>query len=102
MDKIQVKRNLANFTCQATGDPSPTISWYFNDIPVNKSDKYQISTNPVNYTSTSSILIVKGMRLSDVGNYTCYATNGMSTAVSYGILAVKGMYIITLGLVYLY
>ena len=30
--------------CQATGKPVPSISWYFNDVPVNMStDKYNIT-----------------------------------------------------------
>jgi len=58
---------------------------------VNKSNKHETSTKPLNYTSSNSILTVKSVKPSDVGTYTCYATNGMSSAMSSGILSVAGM-----------
>ena len=91
MDQESVKRNRVYLTCQATGDPLPTISWYFNDTLVNESDKYQISTTLLNYTTSTNTLTVRRVGSSDVGNYTCYATNGASTATDYGVISVNGM-----------
>ena len=90
-NQIQSEEDTVTLTCQAAGEPIPNISWYFNDVPVNKSNKYQMSTKPLNYTSSNSILTVKIVKSSDVGTYTCYATNGMSSAMSSGILSVTGM-----------
>ena len=91
-DQTQVEEYSVNFTCQATGEPVPTISWYFNDVPVNMStDKHNISTMSVNVTSINSRLIVKSVESSDVGTYTCKATNILSTDISSGVLSVNGM-----------
>ncbi|XP_065912639.1 striated muscle preferentially expressed protein kinase-like isoform X2 [Dysidea avara] len=90
-DQTQVEGYSVNFTCQATGEPVPTISWYFNDVPVNMStdDKHNISTMSVNETSINSRLIVKSVKSSDVGTYTCKATNILSTDNSSGVLSVN-------------
>ena len=92
-DQTQVEGYSVNFTCQATGEPVPTIGWYFNDVPVNMStdDKYNVSTMSVNVTSINSRLIVKSVKSSDVGTYTCKATNTLSTDISSGVLSVNGM-----------
>ena len=91
MDQTQVEGYSVSFSCQATGEPVPTISWYFNDVPVNMSNKHNISIITVNMTSINSILIVKGVGSSDVGTYTCNATNILSTDISSGVLSVNGM-----------
>jgi len=82
---------IANFDCQATGQPVPTISWYFNDFPVDV-------TNTVKYTVTStapgqSLLRINNVQLSDVGTYTCKATNVVSSDTSSGVLTVNGEFI---------
>ena len=90
-DQTQDEDDSVDFTCQATGKPVPSISWYFNDVPVNMStDKYSITTMSVNVTSNSSRLVVNSVQSSDVGTYTCKATNILSTDISYGVLSVNG------------
>jgi len=90
-DQTQDEDDSVDFTCQATGKPVPSISWYFNDVPVNMStDKYSITTMSVNVTSNSSRLVVNNVQSSDVGTYTCKATNILSTDISYGVLSVNG------------
>jgi len=89
-DQTHTEGDIVIFTCKATGDPIPNISWYFNDVPVNKSNKYQILTETLNYTTSESALTVKSLESTDVGTYTCYATNGVSADMSSGILSVTG------------
>ena len=91
MDQVQTKGNAVTFTCQATSEPISSIDWYFNGIPVNQSDKYQISTEVLKYNSRISTLRVNSLESSDVGTYTCYAANGESTNSSSGVLSVNGM-----------
>ena len=91
MTEPSVKRDRVYLTCQATSDPFPTISWYFNDTLVNESNKYQISAKLLNYTTSTSTLTVRRVEPSDLGNYTCYATNGAATAIDYGVISVSGM-----------
>ena len=89
MDQAQNETDTASFSCQATGEPVPTISWYFNDVPVNAT-KYTISVILLNVTTNSSTLTIPSVQSSDVGTYTCIATNILSSDISSGILTVNG------------
>ena len=79
-------RDLATFTCQVTGKPVPTISWYFNDAMINVSDasKYMIMSTLINTTTTENTLTVYNVTSSDVGTYTCNATNTIGSDISHG------------------
>jgi len=92
MDQAQNETDTASFTCQATGEPVPAISWYFNDVPVNVTDttKYTISVMSLNVTTNSSTLTIISVQSSDVGTYTCNATNVVSIDISSVVLTVNG------------
>ena len=86
----------ASFTCQATGEPVPIITWYYNDsVAVNETDamKYTISVKVVNTTTISSTLTIMNVESSDVGTYTCNATNVLSSDTSSGVLTVNGEFL---------
>ena len=89
MDQIRDESGTASFTCQAIGEPVPTISWYFSSTPVDKTNtmKYIIS---INTTTISSTLTIMNVQSSDVGTYTCNAINVVSTDTSSGVLTVNG------------
>ena len=76
-DSTDEGRDVANFTCQATGEPVPTISWYFDGIMIDVSDtsKYRIESRSINTTTTENTLTVYNVTSSNVGTYTCNATN---------------------------
>ena len=84
--------NRAVFTCQATGEPVPNISWYFNGVVINVSDtsKYMIMSTSLNTNFTENTLTVCNVTSSDVGTYTCNATNIIGDDQSFGILTVNG------------
>ena len=92
MDQTQNEGGTASFTCQATGGPVPTISWYFNGALVDEANmmKYTISMMSVNTTTINSRLTIMSVESSDVGTYTCNATNVVSSDISSGILTVNG------------
>jgi len=98
MDQLKNEGDTAFFTCQATGRPVPTISWYFNGVPVNETNaiKYTISTMSLNTTTINNTLTIMNVDSSDVGTYTCNATNVISTDISSGVLTVNGELIILL------
>jgi len=77
MDETQNEGNTASFTCQATGEPVPIIIWYFNGVPVDETDtmNYTISEMSLNTTTINNTLTVMSVESSDVGTYTCSATN---------------------------
>ena len=93
MDQTQNEEDTASFTCQATGEPVPTISWYFigtslsNNTDVNK---YEVSMMEVNATTINNTLTIMNVQSSDVGTYTCNATNVVSSDTSSGVLTVNG------------
>ena len=90
MDQTQNEGDTASFTCQATGEPVPTISWYFNGNLLANGTEYMISIMSLNTTTISSILTIMNVQSSDVGTYTCNATNVVSSDTSSGVLTVNG------------
>ena len=93
MDQAENEEDTASFTCQATGEPVPTISWYFNSTLLANGPKHTISETSVNTTTTttiSSTLTIMSVESSDVGTYTCDATNVVSSDTSSGVLTVNG------------
>ena len=91
MDETQNEGDNSTFSCEATGEPVPTISWYFNGAPVNETNtmKYTILMSS-NATTNSSTLTIMNVQSSDVGTYTCNATNVLSSDTSSGVLTVNG------------
>ena len=68
----------AFFSCQADGEPIPTISWYFN------------GTDTTKFIITNKTLDIVNVESSDAGIYTCIATNVVSNDTSSGVLTVNG------------
>ena len=54
MDQTEDEGDTASFTCEATGGPVPTISWYFNSALLVNGAKHTISETPVNTTTINS------------------------------------------------
>ena len=90
MDQVQDEGGTVSFTCEATGEPVPTISWYFNSALLDNGAKHTISETSVNTTTISSTLTIMSVESSDVGTYTCNATNVISSDTSSGVLTVNG------------
>ena len=93
MDQTQNEGDTASLTCQATGEPVPTISWYFNITTLSNDsvvNKYEVLEREINTTTVSSTLTIMNVQSSDVGTYTCNATNVVSTDTSSGVLTVNG------------
>ena len=92
MDRALNGGDTASFACQATGQPVPTISWYFSGSPVDEANtmKYTISMMSLNTTTIRNVLTIMNVQSSDVGTYTCNATNVVSSDTSSGVLTVNG------------
>ena len=95
---LENETDPVTFSCQATGEPIPNISWYFNSIVVNTSDiminisntsKYNIS-NSISGTVIKSALTIMDTNLFDVGNYTCHAENIFGDDQDDAVLVVNG------------
>ena len=83
---------MAFFTCKVSGTPIPNISWYFNGALVEKVNtmKYMISETKFNPKTKNSTLTIMRVELSDIGTYTCNATNIVSSNTTSGMLIVNG------------
>ena len=90
MDHIANKADTTSFTCHATGEPVPTISWYFNNIMVTRSTKYEFFDVSSMQDLISILLVIRNVQSSDVGTYTCNVTNIVSSDTSSGVLTVNG------------
>ena len=90
MDQTEDEGDTAFFTCQPTGEPVPTISWYFNSTLLVNETRHTIAETSVNTTTISSTLTIMSVESSDVGTYTCNATNVISSDTSSGVLTVNG------------
>ena len=91
-DQIRDQEDNVTFLCEAVGEPVPDISWYFNDVMINVSDnssKYMIVSRSLNITTTENTLTVYNVTSSDVGTYTCNASNIIGSVSSSGILTVN-------------
>ena len=73
----------AKFVCEVGCNPRPTIAWYFNGEPVEEDARHKIKTNGM-----TRMLIIKKIKESDVGSYTCVAKNQEGTVESRGTLEV--------------
>ena len=96
MDQTQDEGDTVSFTCQAAGQPIPTITWYYNGAPVDEANamKYSISVMLLNTATISNTLTIMSVQSSDVGTYTCNATNVVSTDTSSGVLTVNGEFLV--------
>ena len=90
-DLVENETNPVTFSCQATGESIPTITWYFNSIMINtlNANKHNISTS-INGNEIISLFTIINMRSSDVGTYTCQAENIIGNDKSSRILTVHG------------
>ena len=91
LNSLENETNSLTFSCQAIGEPVPTISWYFNGVMicVSNTSKYIIS-NSSNVTMVISSLTITNTQSSDVGRYTCVAENFIGSDQSSGVLSVNG------------
>ena len=89
--EIETESDPVTFSCQATGEPVPNISWYFNRIIINTSNtsKYNIS-NSISGTVIKSALTIMDTNSFDVGNYTCHAENIFGDDQDDAVLVVNG------------
>ncbi|XP_061542245.1 LOW QUALITY PROTEIN: matrix-remodeling-associated protein 5 [Phycodurus eques] len=74
---------LAQLSCQATGEPTPQIFWISpqNDVIPLSSDKYELMEN--------GMLVVKKVTLADEGKYACVARNSAGDDIKNMILEVE-------------
>ena len=85
--------DTAGFACQVTSEPISVIQWYYNGTVVTNQtnmNKYVILQSSSNTTTINNTLTIMNVQSSDVGTYTCNATNVVSSDTGSGVLTVNG------------
>ncbi|TRZ13268.1 hypothetical protein HGM15179_013842 [Zosterops borbonicus] len=70
------------FECEATGHPEPTVSWLWNDLPIEADPRHQLLEG-------GTVLQVALVEEGDSGSYTCMAENPAGSAEKHFALAVQ-------------
>ncbi|XP_056361302.1 LOW QUALITY PROTEIN: hemicentin-2 [Oenanthe melanoleuca] len=70
------------FECEATGHPEPTVSWLWNDLPIEAGPRHQLLEG-------GTVLQVALVEVGDTGRYTCMAENLAGSAEKHFALAVQ-------------
>ena len=60
----------ATIECLIEGEPSPTLTWYFNGAALSSGEGYSISTSGMSFS-----LRIMDLEVRDEGVYTCTAVN---------------------------
>ena len=91
---LENETNPVTFSCQAIGEPVPTITWYFDGVMINVSNTSEYNlTSSINGTMITSIITIMNTQSSDAGMYTCEAENFLGTSRSSGVLTINGQYL---------
>uniref|UniRef100_A0A671Y5F4 Ig-like domain-containing protein n=1 Tax=Sparus aurata TaxID=8175 RepID=A0A671Y5F4_SPAAU len=70
-----------NCSCETVGNPPPALQWYLDGSPVNQSDRFAISNEPLNISGLRSIIAVsqpegRALRLS------CNSSNSLGSTTT--------------------
>ena len=87
VDAAAVVGEDATFTCVAGSEPTPTITWVFNDQELTNGSEYTITESfattemiaDVPVATIQSVLVVVGVEEGSGGTYTCRAENTHDT-----------------------
>ena len=78
-NQIVLEGLIVSFLCNATGNPTPTLSWTINGSPVNT------TSNPrITFSAYNTQLTITTVKRTDGGEYKCLASNSVNTVTSTG------------------
>lgn len=87
ISKNQVEGDPLTLSCKAFGVPTPLVTWFKDDEPLNISDP-RISLEPLNNVSDAK-LVIQNLNFDDRAQYTCVASNGISNETMTVLVRVK-------------
>jgi len=77
------ERRQAKFSVAFSGKPEPAVTWFKNNEPIKRNNKYSISN-----VFGVSTLVISNCRQRDAGMYKCEATNPTGAATCEATLSV--------------
>ncbi|KAM8734550.1 uncharacterized protein AB9X84_023324 [Acanthopagrus schlegelii] len=70
-----------NCSCETVGNPPPpALQWYLDGLPVNHSDRFAISSEPLNVSGLRSIITVSQPQQTDLSTLLCHSSNSLGSA----------------------
>uniref|UniRef100_L7MBI1 Putative secreted peptide n=1 Tax=Rhipicephalus pulchellus TaxID=72859 RepID=L7MBI1_RHIPC len=85
--KNQVEGDPLTLSCKAMGVPTPVVTWFKDDEPLNISDP-RITLEPLGDVSDAK-LVIQDLNFDDRAQYTCVASNGISNETMTVLVRVK-------------
>ena len=88
-DITEHERQNATFDCFGTGEPTPTVTWFFNGMQLQTTgnSKYGVAGFG---DSNFGALTIFNLVYNDHGTYTCMVSNGFKAINDSAILQVQG------------
>ncbi|XP_036931332.1 sialoadhesin-like isoform X1 [Acanthopagrus latus] len=68
-----------NCSCETVGNPPPALQWYLDGLPVNHSDRFAISSEPLNVSGLRSIITVSQPQQRDLSTLLCHSSNSLGS-----------------------
>ena len=65
-------------SCNATGNPAPTISWFINGFSIDTGN----NNSRIGFSVNQKQLTITNLRRTDRGKYRCTANNSLGNATS--------------------
>uniref|UniRef100_A0A023FVX7 Putative secreted protein n=1 Tax=Amblyomma parvum TaxID=251391 RepID=A0A023FVX7_AMBPA len=87
ISKNQVEGDPLTLSCKASGVPTPTVTWFKDDEPLNTTDP-RITLEPIKNV-TDAKLVIQNLNFDDRAQYTCVASNGISNETMTVLVRVK-------------
>uniref|UniRef100_A0A3Q0R4H3 Ig-like domain-containing protein n=1 Tax=Amphilophus citrinellus TaxID=61819 RepID=A0A3Q0R4H3_AMPCI len=69
-----------NCSCETVGNPSPTLQWYLNGLPVNQSGTLEILSETLNSTALRSFFTLNQPHMRDLSTVLCRSFNSLGSA----------------------
>ena len=85
-------RGEVELVCEATGEPQPEVVWYRGSTPLHADSNMAVYNGDTEGRfNDGTRLVIKTVRMEDLGDYTCLARNGgLSTAERVFSLELEG------------
>ena len=67
-------------SCETEGNPSPSVHWYLNGLPVSQSDQFKVSTRTLTDKHLRSVITVNQPQERNLSSLLCRSFNSLGSA----------------------